>query len=168
MHSLALIRSFFTYQAWANDELMQKIATLDLQKYGSERQLALRLMNHIHIVGQIFAAHLQGKDHSFTSDNTEETPAAEDLRVALAQTDQWYLSYIETVKPDSLSEHKSFVFTDGDRGTMSRLEMLTHVVTHATYHRGEVGRILAQASVSPPWDTFAVFLHQSQPERRNG
>jgi uncharacterized damage-inducible protein DinB len=49
---------------------------------------------------------------------------------------------------------------------MSREEMLTHVVTHGGYHRGEVGRILAQLSVSPPWDTFAVYLHKTEPSRR--
>jgi uncharacterized damage-inducible protein DinB len=49
---------------------------------------------------------------------------------------------------------------------MSRQEMLTHVVTHGSYHRGEIGRILAQIGVTPPWDTFAVHLHQAEPSRR--
>ncbi len=49
---------------------------------------------------------------------------------------------------------------------MSRQEMLMHVATHGGYHRGEVGRILAQLSLAPPWDTFAVYLHQSEPSRR--
>ncbi len=167
MDSRTLIRILFTYQAWANDELMQKIATLDPQQHAQERHLAIRLMNHICVVGQIFAAHIQGRDHGFSSDNTQATPDAAELRTALVQIDQWYLSYIETAKTDGLPERKSFIFTDGDRGAMSHMEMLAHVVTHATYHRGEVGRILALASISSPWDTFAVFLHQTQPERRN-
>jgi uncharacterized damage-inducible protein DinB len=50
---------------------------------------------------------------------------------------------------------------------MSRQEMLTHVAVHGTYHRGEVGRILRQLSAPLPWDTFAVYLHQAQPERRD-
>ncbi|WP_319944187.1 DinB family protein [Mesorhizobium sp. AR10] len=49
---------------------------------------------------------------------------------------------------------------------MSRQEMLTHVVLHGGYHRGEIGRILAGLSISPPWDTFAVHLHRAEPERR--
>ena len=48
-----------------------------------------------------------------------------------------------------------------------RQEMLTHAAIHGAYHRGEVGRILRQISAALPWDTFAVFLHQTEPERRN-
>ncbi|MDX8531397.1 DinB family protein [Mesorhizobium sp. VK25A] len=44
--------------------------------------------------------------------------------------------------------------------------MLTHVVLHGSYHRGEIGRMLAGIAVSPPWDTYAVHLHRSEPARR--
>lgn len=61
---------------------------------------------------------------------------------------------------------------DGDNGYMTREEMLTHVVTHGGYHRGEVGRILVQVSngseqgIKLPWDTYAVHLHTTEPSRR--
>ena len=44
--------------------------------------------------------------------------------------------------------------------------MLIHVVTHGAYHRGAIGRILAQLSVAPPRDVFTGYLHQSEPSRR--
>ncbi|WP_341872622.1 DinB family protein [Mesorhizobium amorphae] len=50
--------------------------------------------------------------------------------------------------------------------SMSRQEMLTHVIIHGGYHRGEIGRLLSQISIAPPWDTFAVHLHQTEPSRR--
>lgn len=68
--------------------------------------------------------------------------------------------------PDLLAESVPFVFTDGDRGYMSREEMLTHVVTDAGYHRGEVGQIMKQLSIELPWDTLAVYLHRTEPSRR--
>ncbi|TCU33592.1 hypothetical protein EV129_11597 [Rhizobium azibense] len=34
------------------------------------------------------------------------------------------------------------------------------------YHRGEMGRIFWQLSITPPWDTFTVYLHQTEPARR--
>ena len=58
------------------------------------------------------------------------------------------------------------MFTDGQPGRMSREEMLAHVATHGSYHRGAVGRIMAQVAVPPPRDIFTVFLHQSEPRRR--
>jgi uncharacterized damage-inducible protein DinB len=44
--------------------------------------------------------------------------------------------------------------------------MLIHLIVHSGYHRGEVGRIMSRLSINMPWDTFAVYLHRTQPSRR--
>ena len=49
---------------------------------------------------------------------------------------------------------------------MSREEMLAHVATHGSYHRGAVGRILAQAGGPPLADLYTAYLHRSEPQRR--
>lgn len=49
---------------------------------------------------------------------------------------------------------------------MSREEMLAHVITHGAYHRGAVGRIMAQLSIAPPRDVYTGFLHATEPHRR--
>jgi len=126
----------------------------------------MRLMNHTCTVSQIFAAHLSGTKHNLSTDNPPDVPSLDTLREALAASDRWYLEYLQTLTPGQLSESIPFVFTDGDKGYMSREEMLTHVITHNGYHRGEVGRIMGQLSLPLPWDTYAVYLHQAEPERR--
>ena len=166
MGEMSLLRSFFSYQAWANEEFLDSIGELDSVRHGEERHVSIRLMNHSLVVGRIFAAHLTGQDHGFAADNTPDTPSLAELRAAVMASDQWYLNYLETLTPDLLSEPLPFVFTDGDRGCMSRQEMLVHVVTHGGYHRGEIGRLLAQLSITPPWDTFAFYLHRTEPSRR--
>lgn len=166
MSSLALLRTLFNYRAWANAELLEKMEGFDADLHELDREAALRLLNHTLVVDQIFAAHLVGIDHGLTADNTTETPLLQDLRVALTASDQWYGNYLETVTTEQLSESIPFVFTDGDKGSMSREEMLIHLVTHSGYHRGEVGRIMSRLSLPLPWDTFAVYLHRTEPSRR--
>lgn len=166
MSEISLLQTLFRYQAWANEELLDAIGRLEPDKHGKERHLSIRLLNHSFVVGRIFAAHLTGQAHSYTDDNTLEMPTPTELRAALGASDQWYLCYLETIGPELLSEALPFVFTDGDRGCMTRGEMLLHVVTHGGYHRGEIGRLLAQLSITPPWDTLAVHLHHSEPLRR--
>ncbi|PDQ21214.1 damage-inducible protein DinB [Mesorhizobium sanjuanii] len=166
MSASILLRGLFAYQAWASDELLEKIASLDQHVHYEERHAAIRLINHCHVVALIFSAHLVGGSHSYDADNTADTPALAELRVAVAASDRWYRDYLEIVSPEQLSELVPFVFTDGDKGSMSRQEMLMHVALHASYHRGEIGRILVQLSITPPWDTFAAHLHQSEPSRR--
>jgi uncharacterized damage-inducible protein DinB len=166
MSAKTLLGSLLAYQAWANGELLEKLAGMDPSRDAGERQAAIRLMSHIHVVSRIFAAHLKSVAHGYASDNTEETPEPAELRAAMARSDGWYLDYLETVSEQELAEPVAFTFTDGDRGCMSRQEMLTHVVLHGSYHRGEIGRMLARIAVSPPWDTYAVHLHRAEPSRR--
>jgi len=165
--AVTLLRDMFRYNAWANDAFFVKLEDLDPDQHAEQRTLAIRVLNHCYVVNRIFVAHLTGARHRYTADNTPETPALADLRIAVAETDRWYLDYLETVSLDALVQPIPFVFTDGDRGCMSRQEMLTHAAIHGAYHRGEVGRILKQIPAALPWDTFAVFLHQTEPERRN-
>ncbi|MCA8107034.1 MULTISPECIES: DinB family protein [Burkholderia] len=66
----------------------------------------------------------------------------------------------------------NFGIGDDFSGRLMREEMLTHVVTHGGYHRGEAGRLMIQAAalsaqhIELPWDTYAVHLHRTEPDRR--
>jgi len=161
-----LLHSLFSYKAWANEELFAQLEKLDPVTHEAERHAAIRLLNHIYVVDRIFAAHLSGTAHAYTATNTPETPTLPELRDAVARSDRWYVAYVADLPPERLSESLSFTFTDGAAGRMSREEMLAHVVTHGSYHRGAVGRIMSQASVPPPRDIYTVYLHTSEPQRR--
>jgi uncharacterized damage-inducible protein DinB len=156
----------FKYKAWANEELFAELEKLDPVAQQAERHAAIRLLNHIYVVDRIFAAHLSGVAHSYTGTNTAETPTFEALRAAVAESDRWYVEYVEQLAPARLPEQLKFAFTDGQRACMSREEVLAHVITHGGYHRGAVGRIMAQVSVPPPRDIFTVYLHKAEPQRR--
>lgn len=166
MSTSTLHQKLFQYHAWANAEFLNKMHGFDLAQLAAEQQAALRVMNHVRVVGEIFAAHLTGRTHGYASDNTEHTPTLAELQAALQAVDHWYLDYVQGVSAQALAEPVRFVFTDGDKACMTREEMLTHVLTHAGYHRGEVGRIMKQCELPMPWDTYAVFLHSTEPARR--
>lgn len=166
MSASPLLRSLFRHKAWANEELFAQLEKLDPVTHEAERHAAIRLLNHIYVVDRIFAAHLSGTAHPYPATNTPETPTLPELRDAVARSDRWYVAYFEDLPPERLTESLSFTFTDGAAGRMSREEMLAHVVTHGSYHRGAVGRIMSQVSVPPPRDIFTVHLHTSEPQRR--
>lgn len=166
MDALPLLRALFHHQVWAHGELFDAVALLDPLMHPDEREAALRLLGHVHVVARIFEAHLQGLPHGYDADNTPQTAELDALRSAMAASDRWYLDHLASATPGQLARRRTFVFTDGDPGCMSGAEMLLHVATHGTYHRAEVGRILRDAGIVPPWDTFAVHLHATQPARR--
>ncbi|MDP9650766.1 DinB family protein [Paraburkholderia caledonica] len=167
-----LLLKMLRYQAWANDETFEAMKGFDAERHAEERQSALRLMNHCLVVNKIFAAHLVGDRHGFAADNTSEMPELDELRIEVETLDRWYLDYVKTATQAVLSQSVPFTFTDGDNGYMTREEMLTHVITHGGYHRGEVGRLMTLAvsrsgqGMKLPWDTYAVHLHRTEPVRR--
>jgi len=166
MSTMNLLLSLFKQKAWVNEGFFEALAKIDGVAHADARQTAIRVLNHIHVVDRIFAAHLTGRAHGYEATNTPQTPTIEALRAAVRETDQWYLAHVTTYAPEQLVEPIVFTFTDGDRGRMTREEMLAHVVTHGSYHRGEVGRIMKQVGVAPPRDLYTAYLHQAEPARR--
>ena len=157
-----LLQSLFRQKAAIDEEFFTVIETMA----AADRHEAIRVLNHIHVVDQIFVAHLRGEPHRFEATNTPETPTLDALRAAMRETDRWFVEHADALTPSQLGEALDFTFTDGERGRMSREEMLAHVVTHGSYHRGEVGRLLKSRAIAPPRDLFTAYLHRAEPQRR--
>ena len=163
---MSSIYSLFAHKSWANNELFNVLATATAEDHADTLHSALRMLNHIYVVDRIFKAHLLGEQHGYAATNTDATPGLDELHFSVAETDAWYESYARGAAANQLEECISFRFTDGDEGTMTRGEMLLHIITHGAYHRGNVGQMLKFISVAPPRDLYTKFLHISEPGRR--
>lgn len=158
------LHHLFRYKAWANNQLLTALAQLE----GSSpiTTLAIKALSHTYVVDRIFAAHLRREAHAYTSANLSEMPALEDLSADLRRSDQEYIDYASTLDRDQLAERIDFAFTDGAAGRMSREEMLMHVVTHGTGHRGQVSAVMLLNSVPPAKDGFTTYLHEAEASTR--
>jgi uncharacterized damage-inducible protein DinB len=159
------LKSLFGYKAWANTELFTLLAPIPAE-HADALHTCIRTLNHIYVVDRIFRAHLSAGPRPFDATNTKETPSLAQLRSDVQATDAWYLDYVGSLTASAANEIVNFDFTDGDRGSMSREEMLLHVITHGGYHRGNVGQVLKSIAINPPRDLYTKFLHQSEPARR--
>jgi uncharacterized damage-inducible protein DinB len=163
--SPAGLKSLFAYKSSADRELFALLATVS-SDHADELHTCIRTLNHIHVVDRIFRAHLAAEPRPFDATNTKDTPSLARLQADVTATDAWYEQYVANASPTTLGEVIQFQFTDGDRGRMSREEILLHVITHGGYHRGNVGQVLKSIAIAPPRDFYTRFLHQSEPARR--
>jgi len=158
------LQRLFRYKAWANEELLTA-----LTKLGADSpitKLAIKALSHTYVVDRIFAAHLRRKAHGYTSANLSEMPALDDLCGQIRASDREYIGYVSALDRDRLAERIDFMFTDGARGSMSREEMLMHVITHGVGHRGQVSAVMLLNSVTPANDGFTTFLHNAEASTR--
>ena len=166
MSTSTLLTSLFEHKAWIDPQFFDQLAKVDAAAKADAHHQALRILNHIHTVDRIWAGHLRGEPHGLTGTNTEDTPTPDALRAAFERLDAWYLAHVRSLSDAQFDEPISFRFTDGDAGRMTRGEMLAHVITHGSNHRGAVGAWLRQGDVAPPRDLLTRFLHQNEPSRR--
>jgi uncharacterized damage-inducible protein DinB len=158
----------FRYKAWANRELLDCGERQWPSLPEEDARFFVRILNHTHVVDRIFIGHITGGPHGFDADNTVETPTLAVLRAAMTRTDGWLVEYVARADQAELARDVPFVFTDGDRGRMRVDEMLLHLLTHGSNHRGMAARVLAVNGLERPGDTFTRFLHLTDPARRDG
>lgn len=158
------LQRLFRFKAWANDTLLTA-----LERLGAESPvtaLAIKALSHSYVVDRIFAAHLRGEAHPYTSANPRELPTLEELSAAIRASDREYVDYVAALDRDRLAERIDFEFTDGAPGRMSREEMLMHVITHGIGHRGQISAVMLLNSMPPAKDGFTTFLHEAEASTR--
>jgi uncharacterized damage-inducible protein DinB len=158
------LQHLFRYKAWANDELLTALARLGGESLITG--LAIKALSHSYVVDRIFAAHMRRTAHAYTSANLSEMPTLEDLSADIRASDREYIDYVSALDRDQLAERIDFAFTDGAAGRMSREEMLMHVITHGTGHRGQVSAVMLLNSVAPAKDGFTTYLHEAEASTR--
>lgn len=153
------------YRAWADGLLFQALANVPEASLTAPQPIVfgnlLRTLNHAYCMDQVWAAHLQGVPHGFTSRNPEACPSFDALRTAQADIDDWYVRYADSLDAQACEEVVRFTFIGGGEGEMRRGDILLHVVNHATYHRGHVAMMMYGMSVPPPTTDLPVFLREA-------
>ena len=149
----------FLYKAWANQEILDEVEKIDLKEYPEKWTMAVRLLNHTHVVDNIFIAHINSRPHSYKSTNTPETPSIDRLRSSVSKTDLWLVEYSKKISKPELAKTVKFTFTDGDMGEMTIENVLNHLVIHGAYHRGNVGMLLSDCGIQRPSDIFTRYLN---------
>lgn len=156
----------FKYKQWADRRTLDAAKALEVTAGSTAVSFICQQLNHMAIVEELFRARLLGNETPHHTTNTEVVPTLDELDVRLMQSNEWFLRYVAESTSEILNVQISFQFVDGKQGRLTRLEILFHIFNHGTYHRGAIGHALDLAKAVRPADTFTVFIHAVEPERR--
>ncbi|MDN0083692.1 DinB family protein [Crenobacter sp. SG2305] len=162
---MSVLLKSFQYKAWANKRTLEAIKRIDSNEFPSTISFVKQQLNHMIIVEELFKARLMGDETPHKATNTTTLPSIGELERRIETSDAWYHSYASQLQ-DQHEELVTFQFVDGLQGSMSRAEILFHIINHGTYHRGAIGHALDLCSVAHPADTYTVFIHAAEPDRR--
>ncbi len=161
-----LLRDSLRYKQWADRRTLDAVARIDVDRFPSEMAFARQQLNHMVRVEELFRARLLGDEEPHSTTNSEVVPELEELDRRLSASNDWLQSYAGSLDAERRTQSIHFCFVDGKRGTLSREEVLFHLVNHGTYHRGAIGHALDLAQAPRPADTYTVFIHSAEPARR--
>ena len=165
-------RQFAQYRMWADQLTFDAVAALPPGEATKERPTLFKTMigtlNHNYVVDLIWRAHLEGRDHGFEARNLVLHEGLPDLWRAQQAINQWYIDWSDRESASSLEEIVRFRFIGGERGAMSRGDILLHVVNHATYHRGWVAEMFFQVPARNPTTDLPVYLRSLDPVHPDG
>jgi len=141
-------RMLVQYKCWSDRVLYDGIAALPPGEAEKPRVSLFRNMlhtlNHILIIDRIWQAHLEGRDHGYEARNTKDYPPLADMRAQQESVNRWYVDWSLAQTDNSLGKSVEYTLIGGNRGVMTRGEILLHVVMHDNYHRGYVGDMMFQ------------------------
>jgi uncharacterized damage-inducible protein DinB len=124
--------------------------------------MPMLVLAHASLVDHAFKARLLDEAPEFASVIPARIPDLNDLAETVSKTDAWYIDYAGAVTDAELARTVAFVFlSDGDKGRMTKQDMLVHVLTHAQSHRAQVGAMLDKASIRGRSDMFTTFLSEA-------
>lgn len=166
MITTSTARMLTRYNAWADKLMFDAVAGLPEGEATIERQSLFRNMvhtlNHNYVIDRIWQAHLEGRDHGFAARNTKEHPPLAALWELQQAVDDWYVRWSDALTDAGLEEQVNFTLIGGNRGVMTRGEILLHIVNHTSYHRGFVADLFFQVPARPPTMDLPVYLRETR------
>jgi uncharacterized damage-inducible protein DinB len=166
MTDLRTARMLTRYNQWADRVIFKGVAALPPGEPEKERTTLFKTMvgtlNHNYVVDLIWQAHIEGREHGFKARNVVVHAALEDLRQAQEKLDAWFIEWSDAQTAASLEERVNFSFISGHKSAMSRGDMLLHIITHTSYHRGWVANMFFEVPARPPQPDLSVYLGEAK------
>jgi len=146
------IRREFSYNSWANQEVINAMGTV-----GGQDKRSLQLMSHIFAAERLWLERLKQKPQS--------TPVWPELDLKRCQEQLDELSklwdeYLELITSGDILQTMSYKNSKGEPWTSSIVDVLTHVVMHSAYHRGQIASHMRESGRTPAYTDFIHAIRQ--------
>ena len=140
--------SLLDYNAWANEAYFRQIDELPAEEVTRQRPSLMNSIlisiNHLLVIDKVWMAHMKGEKHSYESLQTILHENLDTLWADKDQMNQEIRDYVAGLSEDELNEVIEFELIGGNKGSLPRYLVITHLVMHGGFHRGFIGDMFGQ------------------------
>jgi uncharacterized damage-inducible protein DinB len=145
------LRREFAYDAWANQETLAAI-----RKSGGDAR-SLQLVAHILSAERLWLERLREQPQSLPVWPAHDLARCESEAKELSGL--WDV-YLNSLIPEDLSKNISYKNSKGEPWTSIVVDVLTHVVMHSAYHRGQIASHMRESGQAPAYTDFIHAVRQ--------
>lgn len=151
------------YNAWATERLWAKLAAVPDESLTEDRGAffgsLLGTLNHILVGTRAWLDRCDGADGAwFTALDQMLEAERQPLRRAMAAQDGRLIAFIASRTPAQLAADISYRNTRGEAFTTPLHWIVTHVVNHATHHRGQASDLISGLGYATPEMDLIYYL----------
>jgi uncharacterized damage-inducible protein DinB len=148
------LRKEFVYNAWANRAVLETIRAA-----GGENARSVQLMSHILAAERVWLERLRQVPQSVPVWPEPDLASCEGESAKLER--QWH-EYLDLVTAGDLQQTISYRNTKGEPWTSAIVDVLTHVMMHSAYHRGQIASHMRSIGQTPAYTDFIHAVRQGR------
>lgn len=154
MSLMHYFRRQFSYDAWANGESLSAIQAASSQ---SDIVRPLKVFAHILSAERLWLERLRQQIQ--TMPVWPESGIAQS-QVQLAEVHRLWQAFLAGLSDGQLSQSTNYKNSKGEPWSSTVQDVLTHVLLHSAYHRGQIAILLREAGASPAYTDFIHAVRQ--------
>jgi len=152
MSLLEYLRRQFTYDEWANGEVL---ASLDASASSTTRPR--QLLAHIVAAERLWLERIRMQPPSLP---VWPDFSGDECRTQIDELEKLWLEYLGQVSPVALSVEIPYKNSKGELWSSTAQDILTHVLLHSAYHRGQIASMIRANGQQPASTDFIHAVRQ--------
>lgn len=156
------VRRLFSYTEWANARIVECVRGLSqeqLTRHVESSFPSIRdTLAHIVMAEWVWLRRWHGESPTQRPQWTLDAPSLDTIVENLAAVQRERAQFVDTLTAEKLQQALDYRTMNGQPHTNRLGDLMSHVVNHSSYHRGQLTTMLRQVGATPPSTDLIVFL----------
>ena len=157
------LRTLLAYHYWARDLILEAVTPLTPEQFTRSVDSSFKSVRdtvaHIYAADRVWYTRWLGESPSSLI-AYETFPDVDSIRRAWVDLEGEVRRFVEGLGEAGVSRVFEYKLLSGATGASPFFQMLTHVVNHGSYHRGQVTTLLRQLGAPPPKSTDMITFYR--------